>query len=223
MSTKTCNIYLDPSETQVEEIENFLKRNNIPYETKSGLPFDYIVACGESAVCIERKDAGDFVSSIVDGRIWQQLYHLSSICTCGILVVVGSPTLALIDRKFPRAAYIGALASIPIKISADGAKSRVSLVMLETLSDFLLFLLYTCKKLSEDNILLPIKSVSKKDLKSLQVQTIATLPGIGEKMAQELLSHFGNIYNVVNASMEELAKVVGPKRAEKVYKFLRGG
>jgi ERCC4-type nuclease len=217
-----CKIYLDPSELQVEEIGRFLDQHQIPYETKSGLPFDYIVAHRDSAVCIERKDAGDFVSSIVDGRVWQQLYHLSSMCTCGVLVVVGSPTLALIDRRFPRSAYIGALASIPLKSSAEGAGSRVSLVMLETLYDFLLFIYYVCRRLSEDNILLPLKHVSKRDLKSLQVQTIATLPGIGEKMAQELLNHFGTIYNVVNAPKEELAKVVGPKRAEKVYKFLRG-
>jgi len=217
-----CKIFLDPSELQVEEIEKFLREHQIPYETKQGLPFDYIIAYGDSAVCIERKDAGDFVSSIVDGRIWQQLYHLSSMCTCGVLIVIGSPTLALIDRRFPRSAYIGALASIPLKVSADGAKVRVSVIMLETLHDFLLYLLYTCRKLTEDNTLLPIKPVSKKDLKSLQVQTLATLPGVGEKLAQKLLEHFGNIYRVVTASQEELAKVIGPKRAEKVYRFLRG-
>jgi len=220
----SCKIFLEPSELQVEEIEEFLRRHGIPYEARSALPFDYIVASPDerSAVCIERKDAGDFVSSIVDGRVWEQLYHLSSMCTCGVLVVIGSPTLALIDRRFPRSAYIGALAAIPLKTSKEGAGSRVSLVMLETLSDFLLFLFYTCRRLSEDNTLLPIKPVSKRDLKSLQVQTLATLPGVGEKLAQELLNHFGSIYGVVTASKEELAKVIGPKRAEKVYRFLRG-
>lgn len=217
-----CRIYLDPSELQVEEIERFLREHQIPYEARLGLPFDYIIAHGNSAVCVERKDAGDFVQSIVDGRVWEQLYHLSTTCTCGVLVVIGSPTLALIDRRFPRSAYIGALAAIPLKTSREGAGSRVSLVMLETLSDFLLFIYYVCRRLAEDNILLPLRRVSKRDLKSLQVQTLATLPGVGEKLAQELLNRFGSIYNVVTAPQEELAEVIGPKRAEKVYKFLRG-
>jgi len=213
-----CRVYYDPSELNVEELKSFLKEG----EAKKGIPFDYIISSnkGDCAVCIERKDAGDFVSSIVDGRIWEQLYHLSSMCSLAILIVVGSPTVALIERKFPRSAYIGALASIALKHSPEGF--RVSVLVLETIYDFIEFLRLMCRKVDEDDILLPVRPVRKTDLNLLQIQTIATLPGVGEVYAKKLLEKFGSIYNLVNASVDEIEKVVGKKRAEKIYRFIRG-
>ena len=213
-----CRVYYDPSELSVEELKPLLEGG----EAKSGIPFDYIISNdrGDCAVCIERKDAGDFVSSIVDGRVWEQLYHLSSMCSLAILIVVGSPTVALIERKFPRSAYIGALASIALKHSPGGF--RVSVLVLETIYDFIEFLRLVCRKVDEDDVLLPIKPVRKADLKLLQIQTVATLPGVGEVYARKLLEKFGSIYNLVNASVDELEEVVGKKRAEKIYRFVRG-
>jgi ERCC4-type nuclease len=52
---------------------------------------------------------------------------------------------------------------------------------------------------------------------------LSTLPGVGEKLAQKLSERFGSIYRVVTASEEELASVLGEKRAKRVYEFLRGG
>jgi len=220
MTENYCTIVCHTNEPT--EIKFYLKSNNIPIQESSTLPFDYLVVYDKKRIGVERKEASDFVASIMDGRLWEQLYAMSTLCPLNFLVVIGNITSVLIERKFPRSAYIGALVSSAIKTSPDGLSGYVSVVSLDTIYDFMEFLRLLCRKVTEDDVRLPIKPINKTDLKSLQIQTLATLPGVGEVYAKELLDEFGSIYAVANASITQLEKVLGRKRAEKVYKFLRG-
>ena len=219
-STPYCTVFYHPSEPS--DILNYLRDNNVPTKPMPNLPFDYLLAYADRRVGVERKESSDFVQSIMDGRLWEQLYSMSTFCPLSYLVIIGNISTALIERSFPRSAYIGALVSATLKRSPEGFMGHVSVVVLDTSYDFREFLRLVCRKLTEEDVRLPVKPVRKADLKSLQIQTLATLPGVGEKYAQELLEAFGNIYNVVNADLRSLARVLGEKRALKVYRFLRG-
>ena len=48
------------------------------------------------------------------------------------------------------------------------------------------------------------------------------IPGIGKKSVQALLSHFKAVKHIQKASEEELAKVVGESRAQKVHAYFQG-
>ena len=58
--------------------------------------------------------------------------------------------------------------------------------------------------------------------KSRTLTTILTeIPGIGEKSAMKLLSHFGSIEQIAKADRKELMKITGPRTAEAVAIFFR--
>ena len=53
--------------------------------------------------------------------------------------------------------------------------------------------------------------------------SLEDIPGVGEKMRNRLLKHFGSVENVTKASVRELCQVpfVKQKLAEKIYTFLK--
>jgi len=214
-------VFMHPNEPS--EIKQYLVSQAIPVKEEPSLPFDYLVVVGENRVAVERKEAPDFVQSIIDARLFNQLYYMSLYAPLSYLVVIGNITEALIERSFRRDGYIGALISATIKRAPDGFQGYINVVSLDTLPDFMLFLRLLHNKLDEgDFTRLPRVSVRKTDTKYLAVATLATLPGVGEAYAKKLIDKFGTIYNVVNAPYTELAKVLGEKRALKVYRFIRG-
>jgi ERCC4-type nuclease len=212
--TPYCTVFYHPNEPQ--DILDYLRENSVPVKPMPSLSFDYLLAYEDKRVGVERKESPDFVQSIIDGRLWEQLYVMSTLCPISYLVVIGNVSLALIERGFPRSAYLGALASATLKKSPEG------FMVLDTSYDFKEFLRLLCRKLTEEDVRLPVKPIRKADLKELQVKTLATLPAVGEKYARDLLEFFGSIYNVVNADPRTLSKILGEKRALKVYRFLRG-
>ena len=46
------------------------------------------------------------------------------------------------------------------------------------------------------------------------------IPGVGEKRQRKLIAHFGRLDAIVNASVEKLAEVVGPKLAKTIHDAL---
>lgn len=50
--------------------------------------------------------------------------------------------------------------------------------------------------------------------------TLATIPGLGEKRARALLSHFRTLLAICEASLTDLAQVVGQSQASAVYNFI---
>lgn len=57
--------------------------------------------------------------------------------------------------------------------------------------------------------------------KELTKTELNDIPGIGEKTAEKLLSHFGSVKKVKMATLEDLVAQIGKKAGEKVYEFFR--
>lgn len=51
---------------------------------------------------------------------------------------------------------------------------------------------------------------------------LTKIPGVGERTAQKLLTHFGSIAGLKSVSVEELSQVVNPGQARKILEFLGG-
>jgi ERCC4-type nuclease len=214
-------IIIHPNEPK--EIKEYLISEKILIKEDSKLPFDYLIVVDDFRVAVERKESSDFVQSLKDGRLHQQLYYMSSLTPRSYLAIIGNITMGLLESKFSRQAYVGAIVSITLKRSIDGVQGNINIVNLDTIYDFMLFLKYLHKQLEEgDLIRLPKINVQKADLKHLQVATLSTLPSVGEVYATKLIEKFGSIYNVVNASLQQLESILGKSKARKVYNYLRG-
>ncbi|WP_224367304.1 excinuclease ABC subunit UvrC [Hyalangium versicolor] len=62
-----------------------------------------------------------------------------------------------------------------------------------------------------------------KDLRKSRIRSaLEDIPGVGEARRKMLLRHFGSLKRVQEASIEELAEVVGPSVAERVHAALHG-
>ena len=61
-------------------------------------------------------------------------------------------------------------------------------------------------------------------LKEQQEYLISALPGIGATLAKPLLSKFGSVKNVINATEDELKDVelIGKKKAKKIKDVVDG-
>ena len=63
----------------------------------------------------------------------------------------------------------------------------------------------------------------QKDLRKSRVRSaLEDIPGVGQTRRKMLLRHFGSLKRVSEATIEELAEVVGPSVAERVHAALHG-
>lgn len=192
-------------------IPDLLRAIGINIELKT-LPIgDYIVA---PETVVERKSIHDLVSSIFDGRLFDQCNRLKEHFQFPIILVEGNLDEISNITENPLIFY-GAISSIALDFkipilptpSADHtAKLLVSLCSRKesATGPFL-------KKIKKSN-----------DIQKQQLSVLSSLPGIGEKLALRLLKKFGSPLHVFSASSTELAKVdgLGLARAKKIKKML---
>ncbi|MBO8180041.1 MAG: DNA repair protein [Archaeoglobus sp.] len=177
---------------------------------------DYLVKHSLYEVLVERKDANDFISSIVDGRLFRQCHFLSARYPLSILAVVGDLDEALENRDISRSAVIGAMVSIAIK----NVQGQVVPLIFKNEEDFCLALKSIDARVSEGDLKILPRLKSHENPK---VAMLTAIPGIGEKKAEKLLEHFGSIQRIANASISELKRVegIGEKKAREIYRFFR--
>lgn len=169
---------------------------------------DYLLS---RRVGVERKTASDFLSSIVDGRLFKQMNELKQFKK-PLLILEGNPLLGS-DRKIHPNAIRGALASVSIDYG-------VPIVMTENPLETAEMLLAIAKREQLDRK----KSVALRGRKKAgsmnqrQELLIAGLPQINTQTAKKLLKHFGSPQGVFTATEQELMETegIGPKMARRI-------
>ena len=172
---------------------------------------DYVLAEG---VAVERKEANDFVASILDRRLFAQVPLLKATYARPFLLIEGS--LAAVRSAITEEALIGALSylslleGIPLLYSDNKAQSVLHLLTLAR---------HATEGLGYD---IALRGGKPKDRSSQAQYLIEGLPGIGPTAAKKLLAHFGSAAAVLRAAPEELALVkgIGPKMAATVHEVL---
>ncbi|MAE42289.1 DEAD/DEAH box helicase [Candidatus Woesearchaeota archaeon] len=170
---------------------------------------DYILS---SRVGVEVKTVGDFVESIIDGRLLQQIKSLKNNFERPLLVIEGIEDIYSV-RNVHANAIRGMLAAITVSYG-------VPILYTKNFKDSAMLLNIIAKREQEetgkDFSLHPEKKAMS--IKDQQEYIISSLPGVGAGLAKPLLKHFKSVKNVINAEQKELEKVekIGKKKGEKI-------
>ena len=196
-------------------VPSILQRLHVPQEKIHLDVGDYVIFGNDVSACTELKNADDYLNSIKNGRLNDELLSISSSnYDYGILLVYGSPSQALINTEMRRSVWFNFLAGCVTDVSPVGNGSKISVISVETPYDAAFFLATLHKKIVSGNIYREptaqkIKIPSGKE----QVYTTQWMfpPSchIGRKRASLLLQHFGTIKNIVTASRDEILSIDG--------------
>ncbi len=164
-------------------------------------------------VVIERKAHSDFVSSIIDGRLFEQIENMKRNFEKNIVLVEGSS-----DRKINENALKAALAVM----ATDG----VSVISTKNPKDTAKTIFWIAKKEQEEKKKGIGFRVGKKPMEEakLKEMVVAGLPGISSIISKRLLENFGTVEKVFSASEDQLRQVkgIGDKLAKKIRKLITG-
>jgi ERCC4-type nuclease len=174
---------------------------------------DYILSNGYA---VERKGVGDFLSSMLSGRLFDQAYRLTEAYRVPILIVEGDFYDMLEEFRTPRALW-GALASLSIRYGEHvfyTEDTRQTAELIYVLS----------RQASYPKHPEPVVSERRKieTLAERQLHIVSSLPGVGLRLADRLLSRFGSVGRIFQASSLELASVrrFGHVKAGKIRDLL---
>jgi DNA excision repair protein ERCC-4 len=174
---------------------------------------DYVVS---SDCAVERKSGQDFIKSLYSGRLFDQAQRLREQYRHPILIVEGDLPL-IIDAKAKPRAFWGALTTLVLQFGINvffttDAKQTADLI----------YTLTQRRGLKQPRGPWIRKKTRTEDLEKTQLTLIASLPGIGPKLAERILIRFRTVRKVFSASIAELALVkgLGRVRAERIARVL---
>jgi len=193
-------------------IPDLLKEIGISLEIKTLPVGDYIVA---PETVVERKTISDLISSIFDGRLFDQCNRLKENYQFPILLIEGdiNEIEKLTENPF---VFYGAISSIVIDF-------KIPVIPTPSASHTSKLLISMCsrKDISSGPF---IKKIRKSNnLQKQQLSMLCSLPGVGEKTAIRMLEKFGTPLKILNSSVTELSKVggLGEARAKNIKKILK--
>ena len=167
---------------------------------------DYILS---DRVAVEVKLVPDFVNSIMDGRLFEQLKNLKSSYMRPIIIIQGTEDIFSVRNIHPNSIR-GMIATILVDYGIPILHTKNSR---ETAS--MLRVIAKREQEQDDSYwsMHPNKRIAT--IKEIQEYVMSSFPGIGQTLSKPLLKEFGSVKNIVNASREELEKVsmIGPKKA----------
>ncbi|MFB6174570.1 MAG: DEAD/DEAH box helicase [Candidatus Nanohalobium sp.] len=201
-------VYADDRENKVAKE---LSRMDTVVKKKRLEVADFLVS---ERTAIERKEAKDFVDSIIDNRMFEQIQSLHQFEN-PVLIIEGKDLYS--HRDIHPNAIRGALASIAIDHS-------ISILWSNEIKGTAELLQSLAKREQEENKeeVAVRGGKSPKTEKELQEFVVAGLPDVNTKIARRLLKQFETIQNVLTASEEDLKEVegIGGKKAESIRELV---
>jgi len=179
---------------------------------------DYIVS---EDVIIERKNANDFISSIIDKRLFEQAIALKKAFLRPIIIIEGNLEKTLVIRKVNKRQVLGAIASL--------ALMGISTVFTYDVDETAYIIYSMARRLQihekKGIRVSPTKmKIAKggKTIREAQLNLIASLPGISYELAERILEYFGSPRKFFSAHPHEWRKVkgLGDKRIDKLIEIL---
>lgn len=192
-------------------IPDLLKQIGVKVEMMNLPVGDYIVA---PETIVERKSISDFISSVFDGRLFDQCNRLKEHFEHPCIIIEGNVDEIDTITENPLVFY-GAMSSVVLDF-------KIPVIPTPTASHTAKLLVSMCAR--QGTVKGPfLKKIRKSgDLKQQQLSILCSLPGVGEKLATRMLEKFGSTSNSLNASYVELSKIsgMGEARAQKIRKIL---
>src|SRR5712692_1954767 len=202
------------------------KPSGVPAELHSlGVMVDYrVLDVADYLVgpyAVERKSARDFISSLYSGRLFDQAHRLGEAYQTILLVVEGDIWDVLKGARNPRSLW-GALISAVLDFGMNTFFTPDE----KQTAQFLYTLAKGGRhKRGSGGPPVIVRKPRTKDVKRIQMSVLSSLPGIGPRNAEQLLSHFGSLRKVLSASVTEMAvgAGVGRSRALALTRLLDAG
>ncbi|MBI2581920.1 DEAD/DEAH box helicase [Candidatus Woesearchaeota archaeon] len=171
---------------------------------------DYVVS---GKVGVELKKVPDFVASIIDGRILDQVRDLKNSFQKAVLIIEGEEDIYSV-RNVHANAIRGMLASIVLDF-------HVPVLYTKNPQDTAALLAVMAKREQGKEIDFALHSLKPKSVREQQEFIVAAFPNIGTQTAKTLLEHFGSIKNLVNATEAQLTELkgIGDKTAQQLVKM----
>lgn len=171
---------------------------------------DYIIS---GKVGVELKKVPDFVASIIDGRILDQVRDLKNLFNKAVIIIEGEEDIYNV-RNVHANAIRGMLASIALDF-------HVPVLYTKNPQDTAALLAVMAKREQGKEIDFTLHSLKPKSIHEQQEFIVSAFPNIGVQTAKILLEHFGNIKNLVNATEEQLTELkgIGDKTAKQLVKM----
>ncbi len=179
-------------------VASYLIKQGFPVEFRELKIGDYIV----QNIIIERKTVSDFISSMLNHRLLNQIEELKQYEN-KLLIIEGTSEKELYtddNSGVNSNAIRGFLLSILLK-------HKIPIIFAKNPEDSAKFInVLSKKKEKEINLNAKKKILNKKE----QLQFIIEgFPGVGPKKAKKLLEKFRTIQNITNASAEDLNEILG--------------
>ena len=188
-----------------------LIRRKIPIEIKQLEIGDYII--GDTI--IERKTKSDFISSIINKRLLEQLNNMKQFPN-KLLVLEEDPTCCERNINIHPNAIRGMILSISLDfhtpiIHTSGYNETVD--FLEVLN----------KRYENGGKEISLKMKKKaRNMEEQQQFIIESFPGIGPKLAKQLLKENKTVKNIINLREDDIQKIkkLNKKRAKLIYTII---
>jgi len=210
VTLNSLRIIIDERERK-SGIPELLKKVGVSVEIKTLSIGDYIVA---PETVVERKSIRDFMSSIFDGRLFDQCNRLKEHFQFPIILIEGDVDEIDEITENPLVFY-GALSSVAIDF-------KIPIIPTPNASHTAKLLVSMCsrKDVTKGPFLKKIRKSN--DIQRQQLSVLCSLPGVGEKLAIRLLEKFGTPLRALSATTSELSKVngLGSARAKKIKSML---
>lgn len=210
MKLDKLRIIIDERERK-SGIPDLLRAVGINIEMKT-LPIgDYIVA---PETIVERKSIRDLVSSVFDGRLFDQCNRLKEHYQFPIILMEGNVDEIDEITENPLIFY-GAVSTIALDF-------KIPIISTPSADHTAKLLVSLCsrKETPQGPFLKKIKKSN--NVQKQQLTALSSLPGVGEKLSIRMLKKFGSPLRVFNANLAELTKVegLGAARAKKIKNML---
>lgn len=172
---------------------------------------DYILS---DKIAVERKRAEDFLESLINKRIFNQIERLKEAYEKPILII---EDVGLFSRNINERAIYGAIAYILTECDVPVIRTRDAE---ETAS--LLYAIAVREQFKKKKDVSLRGKKPKMSLKERQQFIIEGLPNVSAVLAKRLLDYFGSVKNVINASLAELKRVegIGEKKAKAIKEVI---
>ena len=184
------HIIIDHRENKLKALLD-QKKEKITYESKQLDIADIVIS---SEVAIERKEGFDFVSSIMDNRLFEQLLRLKDTYPYPILILEGLNDKVFENTGMKISSIYGALSYISYKLG-------ISVIPTRNLEDTAIVIerIAYREQIKDSMPLLSRrapKEMSKKDRRSFIIEGLVD---IGPKKARALIDKYKNPYQVFKA------------------------
>lgn len=204
-------IYADYREKNSLRFQNLIA-SNVEIGLKHLDCADYVLS---DRVAVEIKTAEDFVQSIVDNRLLNQLENLAFNYSKPIILIEGDKNLYEL-----RAVHPNAIRGMMATIAVDYGIPIIFTSSPKETSEFLIAIAKR-EQSNNKNEFNPHNGKKPKSLEEQKIYFISALPKIGPKMAKKLFDRFGNIKALVNSKADEFRQIqgIGRKTSQMLQEF----